>query len=337
VYRSLVIELLALLVSLVMGASAFLLSALLLPEEEDGSEGYAVLSVDAAFPDREVGRRIVAAKFAAAKFAADYSSEATQWVFLSDFDTMLRLSLDEYDERLAVIAPFRDPRDDGYAARLRAFFVRDDGRRLFFIPFTRPTLREELFTRFLHQSRSGNREIESALTETLADIPFSLEWLGHDRKPFWLYFALFDALCVLAALLTRGALLLRAKFPASAGAAAPCTAAQGAAFIAAGLLIAVALATLRVLPALEEALLLYHAPQGFPCELIDEAEYLAHVEFQTSFMARPFYSLNTKAYLRYDSGADGLITETEVPAGVMIVDAPPFPLKKLMRFLAGAD
>jgi hypothetical protein len=335
--RALARELLALLVALVVGGGAFLLAVMLLPDEESGSEGYAVLSVDAEYPDREIGNRIAAA--ANTYISADYSSESTQWVFLSDFETILRLSIDEYDARLSAIAPFHDPRDDGYAARLRAFFVQE-GRRLFFIPFVRPALREEVVSRLRYQSHSGNRELETALTKTFADIPFSLEWLGYDRKPLWLYFGIVDALCVFAILLTRGALLVCAPLPAPIVAAQNVTT-QSAVFLVVCLLVAIVLATVRVLPSLEETMLLYHAPQEFACERIDEAEYLAHVGFQTSFMARTLprtlYPLNTKAYLRYDNGADGLVSETEVPAGVMTVDAPPFPLKKLMGFLAGTD
>jgi hypothetical protein len=326
-------ELLALIVSVIMCVGAFLLAVMLLPDEEGGSEGYAVLSVDAEYPDPEIGNRITAA--ANTYISTDYSSESTQWVFLSDFDTILRLSVDEYDARLSAIAPFRDPRDDGYAAQLRTFFVRD-GRRLFFIPFVRPALREEVISRLRYQSRSGNRELETALTKTLVDIPFSLEWLGYDRKPLWLYFGIVDALCVFAILLTRGALLVCAKFPAPIVAAQSVTT-QSALFLVVCLLVAIVLATMRVLPSFEETMLLYHAPQEFPCERIDESEYLAHVDFQTSFMSRTLYPLNTKVYLRYDNGADGLVSETEVPAGVMTVDAPMFPLKKLMGFLAGTD
>jgi hypothetical protein len=104
-------KILTLIVSLVVGGGAFLLAVMLLPDEESGSEGYAVLSVDAEYPDLEIGKRIAAA--ANASISAEYSSESTQWVFLSDFDTILRLSVDEYDARLSTIAPFRDPRDDG--------------------------------------------------------------------------------------------------------------------------------------------------------------------------------------------------------------------------------
>jgi hypothetical protein len=339
VYRRILAgEFLALIVSLVMGSAAFLLAIMLLPDEGTGSEGYAVLSVDAGYPDSEIGSRIAAA--ANTYISVDYSSESTQWVFLSDFDTILRLSVDEYDARLAAIAPFRDPRDDGYAARLRAFFVRD-GRRFFFIPFVRPALREEVITRLWYRSRSGNRELETALTKTLTGIPFSLEWLGYDRKPLWLYFGLVDVLCVFAILLIRGALLVCAKLPPPVVAARSIAArhilVQSAIFLVACPLVALALATMRVFPSLEETVRLYHAPREFPCEWIDEAEYLAHVDFQTSFMSRTLHPLNTKPYLRYDNGADGLVSETEVPAGVMAVDIPLFPLKKLMGFLAGMD
>jgi hypothetical protein len=211
-----------------------------------------------------------------------------------------------------------------------------DGCRLFFIPFERPSLREELISRLRYHSHSGNRELETALTETLADIPFSLEWLGYDRKPLWLYFGMIDALCVFTILLVWVWWWLWTALPA------PLIAARTAVLVAACLLVVLAIVAMRhILPSLEETMRLYHAPQDFPCEPIDESEYLAHIDFQTSFMSRPLprplYPLNTKAYLRYDNGADGLVSETEVPAGVMTVDAPPFPLKKLMGFLAGMD
>ncbi|MDR3303101.1 MAG: hypothetical protein LBS86_01675 [Treponema sp.] len=323
-------ELLVLVSALCVGGGVFLLAVMALPDE-GGRAGYAVLSVDASYSDGEIATRVSDAANTA--ISAGYSAESTQWVYFNDFGTMLRLSLDEYDERLDA-SVIRDPRDDGYATRLRAFFVRD-GRRFFFIPFERPALLDELKTRFLRQSHSGNWELESALTETLVGLPFSLEWLGADRAPLWLYVGLADAVCVFAVLLSRVALLVGRRFPAPLG-GAPFTA-QAAAFLAVGLVGATAFTTVRVVPLLEEAARLYHAPESFTCEPIEASEYQAHLDFQISFMGRSLYPLNTTPYLRYTRAENGFIVETPFPADAMTLDAPPFPLKKLMDFLTGVN
>ncbi|MDR2054106.1 MAG: hypothetical protein LBP80_11895 [Treponema sp.] len=92
--------------------------------------GFAEFSVDAACSDRAIGEALSGAGI------TGYISESNSWVFLDDFGELKRVALDLYDEALE---PF-DPRNDGYAERLRSFFV-GNGRRRFFIglgPYARP-------------------------------------------------------------------------------------------------------------------------------------------------------------------------------------------------------
>jgi hypothetical protein len=92
------------------------------PGTSGKAAGFAVLSVDAAYSDRAVGEALSGAGI------PGYISESNSWVFLDDFGELKRVALDLYDE---MVEPF-DPRNDGYAERLRSFFVKD-GKRRFFI------------------------------------------------------------------------------------------------------------------------------------------------------------------------------------------------------------
>jgi hypothetical protein len=85
-------------------------------------DGFALLTLDAAYPDRAVGERLSGAGI------NGYISESTVWVFLDDFGELKRIPLDAYDE---AVEPF-DPRNDGYAEKLRSFFV-ENGKRRFFL------------------------------------------------------------------------------------------------------------------------------------------------------------------------------------------------------------
>jgi hypothetical protein len=89
-------------------------------------EGYAVLSLDEGVPDR------AAAGALERGLGRPVISESSQWVFLNNFGSLERVSLEDYGDRLEVF----DPRRDGYAQKLRDSFVRD-GRRRFFIPLDR--------------------------------------------------------------------------------------------------------------------------------------------------------------------------------------------------------
>jgi hypothetical protein len=87
------------------------------------SESYAVLALEEGVPDRE------AAEVLEKALGRPVVSESSQWVFLNSFEGLERIPLEEYEGRLEAF----DPRRDGYADKLKDFFVRG-GKRWFFIP-----------------------------------------------------------------------------------------------------------------------------------------------------------------------------------------------------------
>jgi hypothetical protein len=131
--------------------------------------GYGILSVDAEYGDRMVGELLSRGGL------DNYLSESTQWVFLDDFGELLRIPLDTYEDR---VAPF-DPRNDGYPARLRSFFVQK-GKRFFFIPLPQGLI------------GASPRELEGRLERCLGDIPFRLDVPAASR-PLGLFALLFAA------------------------------------------------------------------------------------------------------------------------------------------------
>ena len=133
-----------------------------------GGGGYAALVVDESVPDREIRRRLEAAGL------RGVVSESGQWFLLDSFGSMERVPLDQYSTRLL---PF-DPRNDGYAEKLRSLFVRD-GRRIAYIPVDLPTSAG-------HRARIG---------VALGDIPFSIEYTGQG-SPTGLLLALFCLACL---------------------------------------------------------------------------------------------------------------------------------------------
>ena len=86
-------------------------------------DSYAALVCGADVPDREIRERLEAQGF------TGIVSESGQWVLLDSFGSIERISLDQYHVR---IFPF-DPRNDGYAEKLRSLFVREE-RRFIYIP-----------------------------------------------------------------------------------------------------------------------------------------------------------------------------------------------------------
>jgi hypothetical protein len=152
----------------------FFLFRFFMPSEAGTS--YAVVSVDASFSDRHIGRMLDSAGL-----ENGYFSESTQWIDIDDFGVLRKIPLDTYREE---IEPF-DPRDDGFGERLRAFFVRN-GKRFFFIPLA-----------------GGNRRgLEKAVASVLGDIPFDFEFLGVYRSFF--PYLLFLAPVLLGALFLSG-------------------------------------------------------------------------------------------------------------------------------------
>ncbi|MDR3130568.1 MAG: hypothetical protein LBU18_03400 [Treponema sp.] len=135
---------------------------------------YGVLSLDQLYPDRAAGEALTLAG------VESYFSESSQWVYLDDFGELAKVPLDEYAERLE---PF-DPRNDGYAERLRSFFVRD-GTRRFFIP--------------LDPGKGESRKkLAARLDAALGDTPYTLDFLAR-RQPFPWFLALFALFAAAAA------------------------------------------------------------------------------------------------------------------------------------------
>jgi hypothetical protein len=161
---------------------------------QEGSNGYAALVFDASVSDRAIGERL-----AGSGVGTSYLSESSQSVFLNDLAGIQQVPLDEFQDRIESC----DPRHDGYAEKLEAFFVRD-GQRLFFVP-----LPSEM-------SKQGTAKIQAAFAEALGDIPFTIEYLGYDR-PVSFYFALFAAACALSLLLSSSPLLCVVLLPLFAG------------------------------------------------------------------------------------------------------------------------
>jgi hypothetical protein len=121
-----------------------------------GGGGYAVLAFDeppgGGLDDRGIGERLRAAGI------EGFISESTQYVLLDDFGGLKRIALDRYDVEGAESF---DPRNDGYAERLRSVFVRD-GKRRFFIAL---------------DGGWGPGGLERRLDRAL-DIPYRLDRLG---------------------------------------------------------------------------------------------------------------------------------------------------------------
>jgi hypothetical protein len=159
VYRGFFPAILLAVCSLLTGFLFFLLAVFLMPPGRGGA--YAVIVLDENLPDRELRGLL---------HEGPVISESSQWVFLDGFSGLQRIPLDEYPDRVFSF----DPRNDGYAERLRAFFVRD-GKRFLYVPLGR-------------ESGAAGR-LEKRLAASLGDLPFQLEWIGGER-PVWRYFFL---------------------------------------------------------------------------------------------------------------------------------------------------
>ena len=165
--------LLVCLVCLPLSFGLFFLGRAMGYEEFRG--GYAVLSFDASVDDG-VLRELLSDT---SGFAGAPVSESGQWVILDNFSSIVTVPLDKYFTRVASF----DPRNDGYAEKLRNVFVRD-GKRFVYIP--------------LEQGNWTPTLLDKKFKIIFDDIPFSGEYYGTG-KPLKLYFASYAAasLCLL--------------------------------------------------------------------------------------------------------------------------------------------
>jgi len=150
-------------------ASVFLLFLGSMTGYEGSKSGYAVLRTSVSVDDR----------YLVSILGEDVVSESSQWVLLDGFDSLQKISLDTYYSRVLSF----DPRNDGYADKLKSVFINDDKRSVY-IPL-----------------RAGNWNpnlLDKKLNDHLIGIPYSINYYGVGR-PLFLFFIIF-ASCSLALL-----------------------------------------------------------------------------------------------------------------------------------------
>jgi hypothetical protein len=154
-----------------MGGLVFFLFWLYIPLET--GEGYAILTVDEAVPDREIANMLKTAGF------HDFYAESETVIFYDDFGRSKSFFLDELSGTFESF----DPRNSGYDQTLRSFFVQDEMRR-FFIPLgedVRPW------------------QTEKVMRNIMGSVPYTLDVLFRGRNiAIWF---LFQSAAVLAALI----------------------------------------------------------------------------------------------------------------------------------------
>ena len=132
--------------------------------------GYAALSVDVSVEDKTVLERLDAGS---GYFGGSPVSASSQWVALDDFGSMETVFLDNLFSRITTF----DPRNDGYAEKLKDFFIQD-GKRFIFIP--------------LKTGYSGSSGLDKQFVSLMGGIPFSVDYYGIG-KPYKLFFITYAA------------------------------------------------------------------------------------------------------------------------------------------------
>jgi hypothetical protein len=147
------------------------LGLLFLGSKNIGNEyrgGYAVLSTGVSVDDRTLRELLDAGKN---DFVLSAVTESSQWVMLDDFGSLEVVPLDRYSSRLSSF----DPRNDGYAGKLKDIFIHDD-KRFAYIP--------------LETGNWNPSSMDRQFNDLLGDIPFSVDYFGVE-KPVSLFFLLF--------------------------------------------------------------------------------------------------------------------------------------------------
>jgi hypothetical protein len=141
---------------------------------EEFRSGYAVLTTDDEIDDKVIRSHLESGEL---YFSGSPISESSQWVLLDEFDAVKKVPLDQYSLR---VFPF-DPRNDGYADKLREVFVKD-GRRFVYVPLFAGSWK----TNFLNKK----------FNELMGEIPFAVEYFGIGR-PLLLFFGVYAAASVI--------------------------------------------------------------------------------------------------------------------------------------------
>jgi hypothetical protein len=130
--------------------------------------GYAVLSVDASVDDYALRSLLQTGNDYF--YGAQAISESSQWVLLDEFDSLQKIPLDRYFSRILAF----DPRNDGYAEKLRELFLRD-GKRFVYIP--------------LKTGNWNSSQIDNNFSSLLGDIDFFADYYGIGRASYLYFFA----------------------------------------------------------------------------------------------------------------------------------------------------
>ena len=138
----------------------------------------AVIIADESLDDRLIRTRLASGGM------EGLISESSQLIPVGDFGDVKMIPLDSFGDEFEEF----DPRDDGYAEKLRAFFVQD-GKRFLFLPME-------------DSSGFSVSSFRKNLTDLLGEIPFTFTVLGQ-RRPVILYFALLAAACGCAFFLSQ--------------------------------------------------------------------------------------------------------------------------------------
>jgi len=156
--------------------------------QPDFDAGCAVLIVDESQDDRRIRETLALGGL------GDFISESSQLVPIDDFGALKFVPLDSFHSEIEAF----DPRDTGYAAKLRVFFVHE-GKRFFFRPLERDL-------------RITPANMRKHLDSLLESTPFIFLVLGQ-KDYFLLYFALLTAAFFLALFFSRAKRLFIYQLP----------------------------------------------------------------------------------------------------------------------------
>jgi len=137
------------LLSVLLAIGLWVYCALSLQTDGVRQGGYATLVCGEAYSDPDIRERLDSLGL------RGVVSESDQWFLLDCFGGIEKIPLVEYSQRLL---PF-DPRNDGYAEKLRSLFVRD-GKRFVYIPL----------------AANSPENLETEIGKALTGIPHSLEY-----------------------------------------------------------------------------------------------------------------------------------------------------------------
>ena len=296
-----------------LGASGMLFA--LRPRQ---SREYAVLLLDESQEDAAIGALLDGAGI------IGYISESTQWVFWNDFSATLRQR--PLEDFLASVESY-DPRNDGYALALHAFFV-SNGMRRFFIPLASEWNPLRAAAPF--------RSMEKRVAQ-IGLLDYSFEPLSSS-SPFLRFFLLF--LCAaLTSLLFSPFPLIREPQGNPGGFLRYALPVAWAAGVGVGVGVALGISLWAPNP--------QSLSGPYAAAIPNAMRYEQHWAFQASFNRRPVaaqgqYRWNdspvdyaTDGYYYYYLGDDGLIAGFSIaPEGTR--GMPPYPLEYLESFLSSS-